>query len=190
MVAAQPALLWLKGASGWYPASGDASGHFQADVLSCANPSNLDLAITGLRDAIRGTSSKTLTDLDNDLTSIKNNQAIRLSRDVTWIRKFAQAVAATTIVYTVTAGKTLYIVAANLSCVSTAAAAIEVSLFVRNAADVAQGYLIARYPGPGHLNCGGECAYPIPLQVPAGWDVVVYSAALGIGLASFWGWEE
>jgi hypothetical protein len=227
-------LLWLKGPSGWYPALCDAAGHIQADVLTCANPANLDAAVSTLAtqatlaqikaktdnipadpskesgkltgiDAdtsnldrkltevvsdVRGASSKTLTDLDTDLTSIKINQAIRLSRDVTWIRKFGQAVATTTILYTVTAGKTLYIVAASLAVVSTAAAAIEVSLSVRNAADVTQAYLVPRYPGPGALSDGGECAYPIPLSVPAGWDVVVYSAAGGVGLGSFWGWEE
>jgi hypothetical protein len=234
MTMPRSSLLWLKGPTAWYPALCDASGHIQADVLACANPSNLDAAVSTLAsqatlalikaktdnipadpakesgkltgiDAdtsnldrkltevvsdLRGASSKTLTDLDTDLTAINNNQAIRLSRDKSWIRKFGQAVATTTIIYTVTAGKTLYIVAACMACVSTAAAAIEVSLAVRNAADVTQGYLIPRYPGPGHLSDGGEIAYPIPLQVPAGWDVVIYAAASGIGLGSFFGWEE
>lgn len=46
MPGAQPALLWLKGPSGWVPALADAAGHFQVDVLSCANPGNLDKALS------------------------------------------------------------------------------------------------------------------------------------------------
>lgn len=39
-------LLWLKGPAGWYPALCDAAGHFQVDVLTCANPSNLDVVLS------------------------------------------------------------------------------------------------------------------------------------------------
>lgn len=43
-----PVLLWLRSDSGWKPALADSDGHFQVDVLSCANPSNLDTALSGL----------------------------------------------------------------------------------------------------------------------------------------------
>lgn len=39
-------LLWLKVPSGWVPALADAAGHFQVDVLTCANPGNLDVALS------------------------------------------------------------------------------------------------------------------------------------------------
>ena len=234
MTMPRSSLLWLKGPTGWYPALCDAAGHFQVDVLTCANPSNLDVALstvatqttlaaiklktdnipadpakesgklTGI-DAdtsnldrkltevvsdLRGASSKTLTDLDTDLTSIKNNQAIRLSRDVTWIRKVGSASNATTIVYTVTAGKTLYIVAASMGGYITTAVAAEITFFVRNAADAVQTYLITRLLSATVQGCGGEFAPAFPLAVPAGWDVVLFAGTNAISQAGFWGWEE
>ena len=46
MTMPRSSLLWLKGPTGWYPALCDAAGHFQVDVLTCANPSNLDVALS------------------------------------------------------------------------------------------------------------------------------------------------
>ena len=46
MTMPRSSLLWLKGPAGWYPALCDAAGHFQVDVLTCANPANLDVALS------------------------------------------------------------------------------------------------------------------------------------------------
>jgi len=46
MTMPRSSLLWLKGPTGWVPALCDADGHFQVDVLTCANPSNLDKALS------------------------------------------------------------------------------------------------------------------------------------------------
>lgn len=43
---AQPTLLWIWSGTNWVPALSDASGHFQVDVLTCANPANLDVALS------------------------------------------------------------------------------------------------------------------------------------------------
>ena len=40
------AFIWGKATSGWLPVSLDTSGHLQVDVLSCANPGNLDTALS------------------------------------------------------------------------------------------------------------------------------------------------
>ena len=41
-----PALLWAYTDSGWKPVLVDTLGHLQVDVLSCANPGNLDAALS------------------------------------------------------------------------------------------------------------------------------------------------
>ena len=46
MTMPRSSLLWLKGPAGWYPALCDAAGHFQVDVLTCANTANLDVALS------------------------------------------------------------------------------------------------------------------------------------------------
>jgi hypothetical protein len=38
--------LWIWSGTNWVPALSDASGHFQVDVLTCANPSNLDKTLS------------------------------------------------------------------------------------------------------------------------------------------------
>jgi len=41
-----PALLWAYTDSGWKPVLVDTLGHVQVDALSCANPGNLDTALS------------------------------------------------------------------------------------------------------------------------------------------------
>jgi hypothetical protein len=54
----------------WRRLAADTSGRLRVSADVVANPSNLDISLSSLRDAIRGTGNKTLTDLDTDLTSI------------------------------------------------------------------------------------------------------------------------
>ena len=42
----QPVLLWIWSGTAWVPALADAAGHVQVDVLTCANPGNLDVALS------------------------------------------------------------------------------------------------------------------------------------------------
>jgi len=48
----------------------DTSGRLKVALDSIPNPPNLDISLSSLRDALRGTGNKTLTDLDTDLNNI------------------------------------------------------------------------------------------------------------------------
>ena len=48
----------------------DTSGKLKVALDSIPNPPNLDISLSALRDALRGTGNKTLTDLDTDLNNI------------------------------------------------------------------------------------------------------------------------
>jgi len=54
----------------WRRIAADTSGRLKVALDSIPNPSNLDISLSALRDAIRGTGNKTLTDLDTDLNNI------------------------------------------------------------------------------------------------------------------------
>ena len=95
----------------------------------------------------------------------------------------------TVILYTVTAGKVFYLSYANLVMYARNFS-LTVALSVRNAADVLQ-YSIATMAS-GDL---GHLSLPVilnpPLEIPAGWDVVVSSNdALCNAYAFIHGWEE
>lgn len=107
----------------------------------------------------------------------------------TQIGKSASAVNATAIVYTVTAGKTLYLCTASLM---TETATVSAGIFsIRDGADVSWLHLTM-----GRANTAGYFIAPCvtfwpPLEVPAGYDIVVFSsAALAAWTGSIFGWEE
>jgi len=50
----------------------DTSGRLRVSADVVANPSNLDISLSALRDALRGANNKTLSDLDTDLNNILN----------------------------------------------------------------------------------------------------------------------
>jgi hypothetical protein len=54
----------------WRRIAADSSSRLKVALDSIPNPSNLDISLSALRDAIRGTGNKTLTDLDTDLNNI------------------------------------------------------------------------------------------------------------------------
>jgi len=54
----------------WRRLATDTSGKLKVALDSIPNPSNLDISLSSLRDALRGTGNKTLTDLDTDLNNI------------------------------------------------------------------------------------------------------------------------
>jgi hypothetical protein len=54
----------------WRRLAADTSGRLKVSADVVANPSNLDISLSTLRDALRGTGNKTLTDLDTDLNNI------------------------------------------------------------------------------------------------------------------------
>ena len=99
------------------------------------------------------------------------------------------AVNATNIIYTVTAGKTFYLSHAQLNFYAVLAA-ITFLLYVRDGADVGQYNIISlASAGAGHL--ASPCVFYPPIEIPAGWDIVVSSNSLsGNAYAFIHGWEE
>ena len=63
----------------WRRIAADTSGRMKVALDSIPNPSNLDITLSALRDALRGTGNKTLTDLDTDLSNIYSRLDVALS---------------------------------------------------------------------------------------------------------------
>jgi hypothetical protein len=93
------------------------------------------------------------------------------------------------IVYTVTAGKTLYLCTVS-KWVELVAVGIS-SVFLRNVADVFQYNLIYELTVAGVLIPHRSVTFWPPLEVPAGYDICVRSSVAGLTVGSFvFGWEE
>lgn len=95
----------------------------------------------------------------------------------------------TSIVHTVSTGKTLYLTALAFSVY---AGVGESNMFVRNAADVTQYYFfvntIFTAGGAGSM---GNLSFNPPLEIPAGYDICVSSnAAANFAYGFIHGWEE
>lgn len=86
---------------------------------------------------------------------------------------YAVATNNTTIVYTVPAGKTLYLKGFNIGCLGGGAVTSHY-LLIRNAADAVWKYL--QYLPTAAAGCIGFTRdYSQPLEVPSGYDVCVYN---------------
>jgi hypothetical protein len=72
------ALLGFDGTN-WRRVMTDTSSRLKVQLDSIPNPSNLDITLSGLRDALRGAANKTLSDLDTDLTNIYSRLDVSLS---------------------------------------------------------------------------------------------------------------
>lgn len=113
----------------------------------------------------------------------------KIPPDATQVFKYNAATNATVIVYTVTAGKTLYLSQWVFS-VRSNAAGFQGNLYVRDADDLNPVYIAQIALGSaGHLCNSGN---PNPaIEILAGYDVVVDSNNAGLGSwASIHGWEE
>lgn len=165
-------------------------GHILSQVNPKANPYNLDRKVTDAVADIRGSGPKTLTDLATAIAAVETDQALHAARNVTWIRKIGSATNETTLIHTVTTGKTLYIAAAMLAGYSDTGDRSDITLFVRDTDDAWKSYLASRFIIGSSYAAGGEISPSTPLPVPGGWDVCVYASAHGVARASFWGWEE
>lgn len=97
------------------------------------------------------------------------------------------------ILHTITAGKTLYLTSTAL-----AIGALDTSgnsyVAVRNTSDIIQYYLI-RHNTKATTGNSGNVAFSIqlspPLNVPEGWDIIIYSPDINISAAAtISGWEE
>ncbi len=107
----------------------------------------------------------------------------------TQVTKQGAANNTTTIVHTVTAGKVLYLVDWTVGWESLALGSW-CALRVRNAADVL-AFDIWTMPTRAVLNGGLAVAYIYPIEIPAGYDVVVAAANGNVSIYGFiHGWED
>ena len=91
----------------------------------------------------------------------------------TQVAKSATATNAIVIVYTVPSGKTLYLNSCSLNFLASAATVFY--LGVRDTADVDQYYIITLTGAVATADTGHSMTFPIPLEIPAGWDIFVRS---------------
>lgn len=100
---------------------------------------------------------------------------------------------ATLVMHTVTAGKTLFLTSASLALGSLLTSDV-CYLAVRNAIDVLQFDILrhrVKATADNSANVANSMALIPPLEIAAGWDVVVYSPDVDIAAAAtFSGWEE
>lgn len=95
----------------------------------------------------------------------------------------------TVILYTVPAGKTFFLCAADI-CVYLGVAGSEGHLYVRDDGDVLQ-YRIFKLYSPNLTSEANSLSFMPPLEIPAGWDICVLSSAVGIYVNAFiHGWVE
>jgi len=114
---------------------------------------------------------------------------IRPGRNGTQIANSSSANNSTTVMWTVSAGKTGFLTYFSFSWRFTATGQT-VWLVVRNAADVEQYSLILVASGAGDQGAN-SCAFAFPIEIPAGYDIAVVSDTAGAAAkATIIGWEE
>lgn len=116
-------------------------------------------------------------------------RGVRPAHNGTQIAKDKTITNGTAIVHTVTAAKTFFLTAATFSVFGSAAAQ-RGELFVRDADDL-NPYLIflLGLGAAGHFSEG--LPFNPPLEIPAGYDVCIFSNDANLGAAAFiHGWEE
>ena len=108
----------------------------------------------------------------------------------TQIQKITNEDNSSSILHTVTAGKTLYLAGMILS-INNASAVIDVGdVYVRNGADVLQYYL-ARTWTKNLTTHSLVKQYTPPKKIPAGWDIITVSGTVNFKLITIIdGWEE
>lgn len=95
----------------------------------------------------------------------------------------------TKLVYTVPAGQTLYLVHAQTLALGGALGLY--SSYIRNAADALWFYLTYGGTAAGFAYFNGPFAPAIPLEVPSGYDLCIWSNAVGmLAEGAFFGWVE
>ena len=105
------------------------------------------------------------------------------------VAKLGSAEGGTTIIHTVTLGKTFFLSALSYTSFSDATP-ITMGVLVRNGADVHQYSLIHELVALAHTNAFGM-SYPVPVEIPAGYDICAHSSgATGRASACIHGWEE
>jgi len=102
----------------------------------------------------------------------------------TQIAKDGVAQAATTVIHTVTTGKTLYLDGITFSCYNETESPESGSLMVTNASDSTQYYLFTGQI-PAHDTKLGSGCFPTALEIPAGWKIKLHSAGTDVFSRAF-----
>lgn len=140
--------------------------------------------------------AQTIGNLNIDLVAQALDRISTISRaptGTTPVFKSALRINGTTILHTVTAGKTLFLTGATLG-LSSLDVAEAGYLAVRNVANAIQ-YYIFRAGLEASENNSANLAFSLPavppIEIAAGWDIVVYSPSAGFASAgAISGWEE
>lgn len=100
------------------------------------------------------------------------------------VTKEAIADNSTVIVYTVTTGKTFYLCSYTLTATNSGAMTNNARLFVRNGGDVVQYHMELMFVlQPQCIRA--SMAFPVPVEIPAEYDVVVQSQLTDLKVRAF-----
>lgn len=140
--------------------------------------------------------AQTIGNLSIDLVAQALDRISTISRaptGTTPVFKSALRINGTTVIHTVTAGKTLFLTGASLG-LSSLDVAEAGYMAVRNVGDTIQ-YYIFRAGLEASENNSANLAFSLPavppIEIAAGWDIVVYSPSPGFASAgAISGWEE
>lgn len=114
---------------------------------------------------------------------------VRPAHEGTQIAKSATATNGTTLLHTVTAGKIFFLTSWSFTCNTTTVDKYG-RLAVRDGEDD-WIYSIAHLHMDATRTIGMAAGLYFPLEIPAGWDIVVYSNNAGLNARGFiQGWEE
>ena len=112
------------------------------------------------------------------------------SRGLKWIRKRAFVSNGITILHTVSEGKSFFLVFSMLVTQHYATGNKHGSLAIRDVNDTVIADIQSLYCADAEQGRGKSQSYPIPLEIPAGWDITVYANAYTTTWGSIFGWEE
>lgn len=110
--------------------------------------------------------------------------SFKIPEGATQIAEYGSASNTTTILHTVTGGKTLYLSACQLSCTNNAAARQTAYLEVTDADDNFQ-YSIIPLACVSSFSVAGNISLQPPIEIPAGYKVKITSADAEFGVYGF-----
>ena len=123
---------------------------------------------------------------NSDITSIKSNTRLTNGDTGTLVGGYGNATNAVTTIYTVTAGKTLYLANGNFSGYGSSGNG---QVIITNAADIQQMVLANIVIGGNGIASPLGILYPV--KVPATWKIkVTSSSTIAVIYACINGWEE
>ena len=112
------------------------------------------------------------------------------SRGLEWIRKRSSISNGVAIIHTVSEGKSFFLVFSMLIITPYATGNKQGSLAIRDVNDALIADIQSLYCADAEGGRGESQSYPIPLEIPAGWDIIIWADSYTTTGASIFGWEE